>query len=75
MSKTLVSLLVHVVFSTENRQAMITPEIEPELYAYMGGTANIAVQKERHQKLSFEQELLLLLKKYRVDFDEHYLWT
>ena len=37
MAQTLVSLLVHVVFSTKNREPIITPEIEPELFAYIGG--------------------------------------
>ena len=37
MAQTLVSLLVHVIFSTKNREALITPEIEPELFAYVGG--------------------------------------
>lgn len=37
MAQTLVSLMVHVVFSTKNRERLITLEIEPELYAYMGG--------------------------------------
>jgi REP element-mobilizing transposase RayT len=39
MAQTLTSLMVHVVFSTKNREAIITPEVEPELYAYLGGTA------------------------------------
>ena len=37
MSQTLTSLLAHLVFSTKNRTLIITPEIEPELFAYMGG--------------------------------------
>jgi putative transposase len=37
MAQTLVSLLVHVIFSTKNRVNVITPEIEPALFAYMGG--------------------------------------
>ena len=37
MAQTLTSLLVHVIFSTKNREPYITPEIEPELFAYMGG--------------------------------------
>ena len=37
MAQTLVSLMVHVIFSTKNREPLITPEIEPELFAYMGG--------------------------------------
>jgi REP element-mobilizing transposase RayT len=150
MAQTLVNLMVHVVFSTKNRQSIITPEVEPELYAYLGGTANnlgsrclaaggtenhlhllvsqskkvalchlmeelkkgsskwiktkasalqafawqdgygaftvgesqvealklyIARQKERHKKQTFEEEFVLLLKKYHVQFDERYLWS
>ena len=37
MAQTLVSLLIHVIFSTKNREPLITPEIEPELFAYIGG--------------------------------------
>jgi len=37
MAQTLVSLLVHVIFSTKNREPFISPSIEPELFAYMGG--------------------------------------
>ena len=29
--------MVHVIFSTRNRESLITPEIEPELFAYIGG--------------------------------------
>ena len=37
MAQTLVSLLVHVIFSTKNREPFISSSIEPELFAYMGG--------------------------------------
>ena len=37
MAQTLVSLMVHVIFSTKNREPFITLEIEPELFAYIGG--------------------------------------
>lgn len=37
MAQTLVSLLAHLIFSTKNRQSLITPDIEPDLFAYMGG--------------------------------------
>ena len=39
MAQTLVSLLVHVVFSTKHREDFINPEIEDDLYAYLGGVA------------------------------------
>ena len=35
MPQSLSSVLVHLVFSTKNREPFITPEIEPELYPYM----------------------------------------
>ena len=37
MAQTFVSLLVHVIYSTKNREPFISPSIEPELFAYMGG--------------------------------------
>jgi putative transposase len=40
MAQTLVSLYVHVIFSTKNRANMISPEIESELWSYLGGILN-----------------------------------
>jgi len=37
MAQTLVSLLTHIIFSTKNREPFISFEIEPELFAYIGG--------------------------------------
>ena len=37
MAQTLTSLLVHIVFSTKHRQPLIYPEVEADLFAYMGG--------------------------------------
>jgi len=150
MAQTLVCLRVHVVFSTKDRRPTITPETEPELYAYMAGTAKnlesrclaiggtsnhvhllisqsknialsrlmeeikkssskwiktkgaalrsfgwqdgygaftigqsqvealeryIAGQKERHKRQTFEKELVALLNKYQVEYDERYIWS
>lgn len=149
MAQTLVSLLVHLVFSTKNRVSFITPDIEPDLFAYLsatvnrhesrclavGGTPNhvhllvamsknvalsalvgelkkssskwiktkgkefrgfgwqdgygafsigesnvaalkiyISRQKEHHRARTFESEILSLLEKYGVKYDERYLW-
>ncbi|MBI4750501.1 MAG: IS200/IS605 family transposase [Acidobacteria bacterium] len=35
MGQSLTSLLVHVVFSTKHRRNIISPDIEPELFAYI----------------------------------------
>ena len=40
MAQTLVSLQVHVIFSTKSRKELITPEVEPDLFAYIGGILN-----------------------------------
>ena len=37
MPQSLVKMLVHVVFSTKDRVKIITPEIEPLLFGYIGG--------------------------------------
>ncbi|MEI6881787.1 MAG: IS200/IS605 family transposase [Bacteroidota bacterium] len=40
MGQSLVKNYVHIVFSTKYRQALISQEIEPELYTYIGGICN-----------------------------------
>ncbi len=37
MAQTLTRLVVHVVFSTKERPNLISPAVEPELHAYLGG--------------------------------------
>jgi len=37
MAQTLFSSYLHIVFSTKNRFNFISPEIEAELFAYIGG--------------------------------------
>jgi len=32
-------------------------------------------QEKHHRKLSFKDELLLILERHRVKYDERYLWT
>jgi REP element-mobilizing transposase RayT len=34
----------------------------------------IATQEEHHQKMSFQDELRELLRRYEVEFDERYVW-
>ncbi|OFV91130.1 MAG: transposase [Acidobacteria bacterium RIFCSPLOWO2_02_FULL_61_28] len=38
MAQTLVSILVHVIFSTKERRHLIKAEVQAALYAYMAGT-------------------------------------
>jgi putative transposase len=37
MSRTYTYLLTHLVFSTKDREALITIDLKPELHAYLGG--------------------------------------
>jgi REP element-mobilizing transposase RayT len=35
----------------------------------------VATQEEHHRKMTFQQELLALLKKHDIPYDEKYLWA
>jgi REP element-mobilizing transposase RayT len=37
MSQSLAKNILHLIFSTKNRQPLITPEIRPDLHSYIGG--------------------------------------
>jgi hypothetical protein len=37
MGTTLTNIVIHVTFSTKNREPKIVPEIQEELYRYIGG--------------------------------------
>ena len=37
MSHTYTNLLVHVIFSTKNRESLIKAQLRPDLHAYIGG--------------------------------------
>jgi len=39
MSQSLADIVLHIVFSTKNREPLILPEIEHELFQYVCGTA------------------------------------
>ena len=37
MAQTFTNLLTHIIFSTKDRLPSIRPELQPDLYAYLGG--------------------------------------
>jgi putative transposase len=39
-----------------------------KVVAYIGG------QKEHHRKMTFKDELVKFLKRYKMEYDERYLW-
>jgi putative transposase len=149
MSQSFASILVHLIYSTKNREPWLAPALDPELYAYQGtifkemrcpallinGTADhvhalfrlgrtvalcdvveevkkqsskwlktkgpalagfawqagygafslgesgvpaarryIARQKEHHRGRTFQEEFRAFLVKYRIGYDERYVW-
>ncbi|MDY3563755.1 IS200/IS605 family transposase [Gemmata sp. JC673] len=42
MPQSFACLHVHVVFSTKFREPLITPDLAPRLYSYLGGAARVA---------------------------------
>ncbi len=40
MAQSLVKMYVHIVFSTKYRSKILTPDIQPELFSYLGGICN-----------------------------------
>jgi REP element-mobilizing transposase RayT len=40
MSQSLARILVHLVFSTKNRQPFLIAEVRPRTFAYLGGALN-----------------------------------
>jgi REP element-mobilizing transposase RayT len=149
MPQSLSRVLIHLVFSTKNREPVITPKIITELHPYIAGTLDnidcpslrvggvadhvhlffglsrtrtiaevvetvktssskwiktkgpefsgfhwqsgygafsvsqsdadtvvnyVANQESHHQKMTFQDEYRKLLEKYRVTFDEKYVW-
>lgn len=149
MGQSLAKLYVHIVFSTKHHEKILTPEVQPELFSYLGGICNnlecyplkiggfsdhihilallskkialthflqelktssskwiktkgptfarfhwqdgygafsvnpaqtefvvkyISDQYEHHRKKTFQDEYRMFLKKYKVDYDERYIW-
>ncbi|GJQ30285.1 MAG: transposase [Phycisphaerae bacterium] len=48
MATTLTSVLVHVTFSTKNREPLIPLDLRPDLFAYMGGICRDMHSPLRH---------------------------
>jgi hypothetical protein len=65
MAQSLSDLIVHAVFSTKDRRALLrSEEIRSETYSYMSISANFRIRKS----------FVSFLKRHRVAFDERYLW-
>jgi len=67
MSQSLVKDLIHLVYSTKNRQPWLVAEHRDALFAYQAGIFK-----------KWESPALLIggmvLRKHGIDFDERYVW-
>jgi REP element-mobilizing transposase RayT len=80
MPSTYTNLLYHIVFSTKERRPFITARMQDELHPYVSrsqaGTVRkyIRNQEQHHRTTTFQQELVALLKRNEIEYDERYLW-
>jgi putative transposase len=65
MSQSLSSLLIHIIFSTKNRQAFIHPEIRKDLYDYMTGISH-SCKTYMHEIGGIEDHVHLLVNLPRT---------
>jgi hypothetical protein len=63
MPQSLSKVILHIVFSTKNRE----PWLESSVRALMP-------QQEHHRTRTFQEEYSELLRKHSVQFDERYVW-
>jgi REP element-mobilizing transposase RayT len=85
MAQSLSNVILHLVFSTKNRQAWIDVEIEAELHKYFAGICR-DIKCPSHKiggaddhihiacSLSFQDEYRQILAKYEIEYDERYVW-
>ncbi len=69
MPQSLASLHCHIVFSTKHREPLITGDLPPRLYSYIGDN-----QKEHDRARSFQEEFLEFLRRHGLEWDERYVW-
>ncbi len=65
MSGTYSQILLHVVFSTKNRAALIKPEIQTRLYDYIGGL--VRAEKGKLYAVGGMADHVHLLLRWRTD--------
>lgn len=65
MSQSLASILIHIIFSTKNRQPFILPEIRKDLYDYIVGIAR-SCESHVHEIGGIEDHVHLLISLPRT---------
>ncbi len=55
------SILVHYVFATHERRPLVSDEVQPKLWAYMGESPAPMNQEQHHARKNFADELKMIL--------------
>ncbi|MBI2477958.1 MAG: transposase [Planctomycetia bacterium] len=80
MGQSLVKNLIHLVFSTKNREPWILDDSAPLLWAYQAGifkeweSPALVIGGIEDHVHAFWDELRALLKRHGSEFDERYIW-
>ncbi len=65
MPQSLSMNLVHLINSTKNRDASLTPAIRSRLHAYQFGIL---------KTMTYQDEFRMFSSRHRLEFDERYVW-
>jgi hypothetical protein len=77
MPQSLSNVLIHLVFSTKNRETFLKPELAAEMHPYLA--ALFRVRESPTAALNganghIQDEYSMFLKKYGLKWDERYVW-
>ena len=74
MPQSLANVLLHIVFSTKNRAPFLQDPGSVSQSNVGQVSTYIANQDEHHRKMTYQDELRILLKRHEIEFDERYVW-
>lgn len=72
MPQSLVKNLIHLVYSTKNRNPWIPRAVQGSLFAYQAGI--FKNQERHHRELTFQDKLRALFERHEIEFNERYVW-
>jgi hypothetical protein len=72
--QSLANVLIHFIFSTKNREGFLSGKESVSASATESVIFYVQNQEEHHRRMTFQDEYRLFLKRYRIAFDERYVW-
>ncbi|MDR2802474.1 MAG: transposase [Prevotellaceae bacterium] len=81
MANTYTQIHIHAVFAVQNRMSLINKSWQEGYGAFSYGKSQISTvanyietQERRHKGRTFREEYLEILKKFEIEYDEHYIF-